>query len=69
MTERTTIVKARRKYMLQPEMIQNPLYCPKCWGRGYRIMDAEWEPYAVQCEACRDKRAAAHGECANKEGK
>ena len=40
----------------QPRMIPNPRYCDKCDGRGYVIYDAEWEPYAVQCDACKDRR-------------
>ena len=30
-------------------MIPNPLYCEPGDGYGYRVIDAEWEPYAVQC--------------------
>jgi hypothetical protein len=41
----------------QPKMIPNPMYCDKCDGRGYLVGDAEWEPYAVQCDACKDRRA------------
>jgi hypothetical protein len=33
----------------QPRMIPNPLYCERCDKYGYRVIDAEWEPYAVQC--------------------
>jgi len=40
----------------QPKMIPNPLYCDRCEGRGYLVGDAEWEPYAVQCHACKDCR-------------
>lgn len=40
----------------EPKMIPNPLYCDKCEGRGYLVADAEWEPYAVQCDACADRR-------------
>lgn len=40
----------------EPKMIPNPLYCEKCDGRGYLVADAEWEPYAVQCDACADRR-------------
>lgn len=42
----------------QPKMIPNPLYCNRCEGRGYLVADAEWEPYAVQCDACKDRRPA-----------
>lgn len=42
----TTMAKRGEK---QPKMIPNPLYCEKCEGRGYLVGDAEWEPYAVQC--------------------
>ena len=42
----------------EPKMIPNPLYCDKCEGRGYLVADAEWEPYAVQCDACADRRPA-----------
>ena len=51
----------------QPRMIHNPLYCERCDGRGYLVTDAEWEPYAVQCPACADRRSAAraHGEKAD----
>lgn len=38
----------------QPKTIPNPLYCEKCEGRGYLVADAEWEPIAVQCDACKD---------------
>jgi excinuclease UvrABC ATPase subunit len=41
----------------QPRMIQNPLYCERCEGRGYLVGDAEWEPYAVQCDECKDRRS------------
>jgi hypothetical protein len=27
-------------------MIPNPLYCERCDGYGYRVIDAEWEPRA-----------------------
>jgi excinuclease UvrABC ATPase subunit len=40
----------------QPRMIPNPLWCETCEGRGYLVADAEWEPYAVQCGACKDRR-------------
>ena len=56
----------------EPRMIPNPLYCERCDGLGYLVMDAEWEPYAVQCSDCADRRNAArtHGESVNaaKEG-
>lgn len=42
----------------QPKMIPNPLYCERCEGRGYVVYDSEWEPYAVQCTACEDRRPA-----------
>jgi hypothetical protein len=42
----------------EPKMIPNPLYCDKCDGRGYLVADAEWEPYAVQCDACAGRRPA-----------
>jgi len=42
----------------QPKMIPNPLWCERCDGRGYLVADAEWEPYAVQCSACADRRPA-----------
>ena len=42
----------------QPKMIPNPLYCDRCEGRGYLVADAEWEPYAVQCDECKDRRPA-----------
>lgn len=32
-------------------------------------MDAGWEPYAVECDDCKDKRSCPHGECADKEDK
>ena len=41
----------------QPRTIPNPLWCDKCEGRGYLMADAEWEPYAVQCGECADRRA------------
>lgn len=40
----------------QPRMIPNPLWCERCEGRGYLVADAEWEPYAVQCGDCKDRR-------------
>jgi len=40
----------------QPKTIPNPLYCDRCDGRGYVVYDAEWDPYAVQCDACKDRR-------------
>ena len=40
----------------QPRMIPNPLWCETCEGRGYLVADAEWEPYAVQCDDCKDRR-------------
>lgn len=43
----------------QPRMIPNPLYCETCEGRGYLVGDVEWEPYAVQCHDCKDRRKAA----------
>jgi excinuclease UvrABC ATPase subunit len=47
----------------EPRMIPNPLWCERCKGRGYLVADAEWEPYAVQCPACADRRPArASGE-------
>ena len=42
----------------QPRMIPNPLWCETCDGRGYLVGDAEWEPYAVQCHDCKDRRTA-----------
>ena len=42
----------------EPKMIQNPLYCDRCDGRGYLVADAEWQPYAVQCPECADRRPA-----------
>lgn len=38
-------------------MISNPLYCERCEGRGYLVADADWEPYAVECDDCKDRRA------------
>lgn len=46
----------------QPRMIPNPLYCETCKGRGYLVADAEWEPYAVECADCKDRRRAARDE-------
>jgi hypothetical protein len=43
----------------EPRMIPNPLYCERCEGRGYLVGDVEWEPYAVRCPACADRRVAA----------
>lgn len=40
----------------QPRTIPNPLWCEQCHGRGYVTYDAEWEPYAVQCDKCKDLR-------------
>ena len=40
----------------QPQTIPNPLYCERCEGRGYLVADAEWEPIAVQCHDCMDRR-------------
>jgi hypothetical protein len=45
----------------QPRMIPNPLYCERCDGYGYRVIDAEWEPYAVQCPDCAGRRPALDG--------
>lgn len=42
----------------EPKMIANPLWCERCDGRGYLVTDAEWEPYAVQCPECADRRPA-----------
>jgi hypothetical protein len=42
----------------EPPMIPNPLYCAKCEGFGYLVCDAEWDPYAVQCGDCADRRPA-----------
>jgi hypothetical protein len=42
----------------QPRFIPNPLWCSECDGRGYLVVDAEWEPHAVQCQACKDRRSA-----------
>lgn len=42
----------------QPRMIPNPLWCDRCEGRGYLVADADWEPYAVQCRECANKRPA-----------
>ena len=47
-----------RKNAPIPRMIPNPLWCDTCEGRGYVVMDAEWEPYAVQCPHCADRRPA-----------
>lgn len=41
--------------MRQLRMIPNPLYCETCEGRRYVVMDAEWQPYAVQCPDCRGR--------------
>ena len=41
----------------QPRTIPNPLWCDRCEGRGYLVADTEWEPYAVQCPDCRERRA------------
>lgn len=38
----------------QPRLVPNPLYCETCKGRGYVVLDAEWESYAVQCPDCTD---------------
>jgi len=43
----------------QPRFIPNPLWCSECDGRGYLVVDAEWEPHAVQCQACKDRRSAS----------
>jgi hypothetical protein len=43
---------------VQPKMIPNPLWCETCHGRGYLVADAEWQPYAVQCADCKDRRNA-----------
>jgi DnaJ-class molecular chaperone len=40
----------------EPRMISNPRYCERCEGRGYLVEDAEWEPIAVQCPDCKDRR-------------
>ncbi len=40
----------------QPKTIANPLWCEVCEGRGYVVFDSEWNPYAVQCAACLDRR-------------
>jgi hypothetical protein len=45
----------------QPRLIPNPLWCDRCEGRGYLVGDAEWEPYAVQCQCCEDRRPAYRG--------
>lgn len=42
----------------QPRTIPNPSWCERCEGRGYLVVDAEWEPYAVQCPECADRRPA-----------
>lgn len=42
----------------QPRTIPNPLYCERCDGRGYLVADSEWEPVAVQCPDCKDRRPA-----------
>jgi hypothetical protein len=42
----------------QPKTIPNPLWCDRCEGCGYVIYDSEWEPYAVECDACKDRRPA-----------
>jgi hypothetical protein len=44
----------------QPRMIPNPLWCDRCEGCGYLVVDAEWEPYAVQCRECADRRHKDH---------
>lgn len=47
----------------QPKTIENPLWCDQCDGLGYFVMDAEWQPYAVQCPACKGRRdGVADGE-------
>lgn len=52
----------------QPKTIPNPLYCETCQGRGYLVGDAEWEPYAVQCEDCKERRMATFTRPASGEG-
>lgn len=44
--------------LAEPRTIPNPLWCETCQGRGYLVADAEWEPYAVQCDDCKDRRPA-----------
>lgn len=61
MTDEELIKRAKEfpkpaEFALQAKMIPNPLYCDRCEGRGYLVADAEWEPYAVQCDACKDRR-------------
>lgn len=51
-------ILGRTRPVPQPRMIPNPLYCETCEGRGYVVADAEWEPYAVQCPDCADRRPA-----------
>ena len=46
----------------QPRMVPNPLWCDRCEGRGYLVADAEWEPYAVQCDECKDRRLDKRGD-------
>jgi hypothetical protein len=41
----------------QSRFIPNPLWCAECDGRGYLVADAEWEPHAVQCQVCKDRRS------------
>lgn len=51
----------------QPRMVENPLWCARCDGFGYLVCDAEWEPYAIQCGDCKDRRPArAHEQEANR---
>lgn len=52
---RALAMKPRR----EPRMIPNPLWCERCKGYGYLVGDAEWEPYAVQCGECAERRNAA----------
>ena len=40
----------------QPKTIPNPLYCDLCEGRGYVIVDVEWEPQAMQCPECHKRK-------------
>lgn len=55
---RTASVALNRDMKQEPKTLPNPLYCERCDGRGYLVADAEWEPYAVQCDACKDRRPA-----------
>lgn len=43
----------------QPKMIPNPFYCERCEGRGFLVLDAEWEPYPVRCPDCEKREATS----------